>query len=77
MASDRLHNPRRMFRRGGATEMRGRANRWERMIWNEDDADCLTPNGTPVSYANGLHNGVFDPTGSSHSPQTLPPEYGS
>jgi len=57
MASGRLHNPQGMFRRGGTVEMRGRANRWERMMWNEDTAGCLTLIRMAVTYANGLHKG--------------------
>jgi len=57
MASDRLHVPQGLFRRERTVRMRGRANRWERMMWNEDAAGCLTLIRIAVTYANGLHKG--------------------
>ena len=55
MASDRLHDPRKMFRLERSARMREQANGWGRMIWNEDDADRLTLTRRSVVYAKGLH----------------------
>ncbi len=38
--------------------MREQANRWGRMIWNEDDADRLTLTRLLVVYATVLHMAV-------------------
>jgi len=55
MASDRLHDPRKMFRLERSARMREQANGWGRMIWNEDDADRLTLMRLLLVYAKGLH----------------------
>jgi len=61
MASDRLHDPRRVFRQGLPVRMREQVNGWEGMTCDEDDAGLLTEhteNRVPTGAAMDLHEGL-------------------